>query len=233
MNTPFSTRLGLLAFIITLALIVPPGCRTKRDTLLNDPFSDVDIKSLALTLTDVATGRQSTFTMLPRQGNDPWVFEATLVDSTTGIETKRQFVFTQAELQAFAVRDVGNGQLSIRGSNGEETGATATYAVTAGPGEKEVTYSGSVSRGGREFNYRAVTDPAPLTVVVVVVFGAIICEIVILVTDCNNSQALLQAIDACRERNGKPQVTATTTFGISFSPSFNVGCNTKCEFMCL
>ncbi len=85
--------------------------------------------------------------------------------------------------------------------------------------------------GIAQLEFKGVTDPAPLVVIAVAGIGAAICALVISLDDCENSTAIQQLIEACQANKGKPQLTITTTFGISFSP-FRVGCGTDCQFEC-
>ncbi|MCH7770780.1 MAG: hypothetical protein IIA49_07150 [Bacteroidetes bacterium] len=170
--------------------------------------------------------------MLPRTGNNPLVFESTYLDSLNGTEVTRQLVFPDEVIDAFDVQDAGNGIISIKTKDGDSTGFDGTFTVIAGPGDNEVTYNGFLNQGIREFEYTAVTDPAPLVIIAAIGVGAIVCELIIALNDCSDSQAILASIEACRETNGKPNLTITTTFGVSFDPFFSLGCNTNCVFEC-
>ena len=190
-----------------------------------------EIQTLELTVQNLDDGNQLELSMEPRKGAGPWVFTSTAPHPWLGIPVQRQYFISEAEMAKVDIIDDGKGNFTIADRDGNPTDWKGAYTVQEGPGENEITYSGTLTDGVSHLQFTGVTDPAPLVIIAVAGIGAAICALVVALDDCENSTAIEQLIAACRENVGKPQLASTTIFGISFSP-FRVGCGTDCEFEC-
>ena len=199
-----------------------------------DPFKNKSFTSFDYTVRDAKTGKVFAMKLDPKTvGTATWVFRGTVTDRAKKSVNLVLKVPT-AEVDKIKLNSAGPGRVSIDGSDGEKSGYSLTYAATSGPGRKAVTYTGSLIGPRREESndYRVVTDPGPLVIIAVVLVAALLCEAFVELNDCSNSQAVLRSIAACEKVNGKPKLTISTTFGVSFSPHFSVGCHPDCEFEC-
>ncbi len=216
------------ACLMGLILALPATSCDKKEALR--PGKE-EIQTLELTVKDLDAGSQFELSMIPRQGPGPWVFTTTAPHPFLGIPVEKQYIVPEAEMAKVDILDDGKGNFTIADSADNPTDWKGTYSVQPGPAENEITYSGTLTDGISRLEFKGITDPAPLVVIAVAGIGAAICALVALVDDCENSTAIGQLIAACQKNGGKPQLTITTTFGISFSP-FRVGCGTDCAFEC-
>ncbi len=211
-------------FVILLAT----SCEDKKET--PNPGKE-EIQTLELTFDDLDSGVRHELSMVPHHGVGPWVFQTMAFDPFLGIPHERNYVIPEAEIAKVDIYDDGKGNFTITDSDGNPTEWKGKYTVADGPAENEITYTGTLSNGISHFEFKGITDPAPLVIIAVAGIGAAICALIITVNDCEESTAILQSIEACRENGGKPQLTTTTTFGIRLSP-FQIGCGVDCEFEC-
>ncbi len=162
--------------------------------------------------------------------NGDWVLFSGGLDTNSGAYVTNYFNFSGSGFQGLAVRLDTPGQFSFVDSNGVPLGVGGTLISTPGPGTNDITYSGLLTNGTQAISFEAVSDPVPVIIIVVGVAAAA-CALIIKITDCSNSAAILNCIAACKEANGKPVVTVHTTFGLSYNP-FRIGCSTDCSCDC-
>ncbi|MCB0548012.1 MAG: hypothetical protein KDD19_10540 [Phaeodactylibacter sp.] len=229
----FLNRTALLPFFnaCLLGLIVvlsATSCDHKKEPAR--PGKE-EAQTLELTVKDVDAGNQFALSMTPRQGAGPWVFTSTEPHPWLGIPLERKYIIPEAEMAKVDILDDGKGNFTVTDIAGNPTDWKGTYTVQPGPADNEITYKGMLTDGISHLEFTGVTDPAPLVIIAVAGIGAAICALVVALDDCENSTAIEQLIEACRENGGKPQLTITTTYGVSFSP-FRLGCGTDCSFEC-
>jgi hypothetical protein len=217
------TLVGLLFFA---------SCKTDKDSDQALPGKE-EIQTLELNFKDMNNGEEFDLSMVPRHGGvGPWEFFNMQPHPWLPIPLERRYFISDADINKLDIQDDGKGNFTLTDSDGNPTEWSGTYTVENGPAANEITYKGTLTDGVNNFEFVGITDPAPLVVIAVAGIGAAICALVIALDDCENSNAIEQSIEACRENGGKPQLTITTTFGLSVNP-FRMGCGTDCKFECL
>lgn len=220
-----------ISLILVLALLPHDYTSAQRP----DQFQNKEFRSFKCSVHDAKTGKVINMALDPKSvASGTWVFNGTVTNPTDTSVTNLTLNLPRAEIDKIKLNRTETGRTSIDGAHGEKSGYSLTTSTPSTASLREVTYSGSLidQDGSKLADYEAVTDPAPLVIVAVVALAAALCEAVIVINDCSNSQAILRSIEACKEGHGRPKVTIDTTFGVSFSP-FKVGCQPNCTFECL
>lgn len=185
------------------------------------------------------SGDPTTWRLLPRLPGDDWVFESVVSNPDLGIDQVNRLVIPDAE---FSKVDVDFERLSpefelLESATGDPTGVGGIMDILEGPGPDDLTFVGEIfypSADGADLQsaaYELVTDPAGTTIVAVCIIGAALCFAGFVITDCQDSRATLNAIEACRENGGLPCLNVTSNVGIQLSP-FKIGCFYNCSVEC-
>lgn len=220
---------------LLLAVMIFISCNQKKDKTPPAPPPQKNITSLDVVIRNDKTKTEIKCSMINDAGSDTVTLKGMLSNYDKTMTRPITLYLPKAEMAKIKLKEESATEnVFLDGAGSPTKYKLSNMSVTDSLEKKYQIYKGTYSDdAGNESSFTAVTDPVP-AVVIVAAIGAGACVLIIgiekLTQDC--LKELENAINACKEKGGLPQVDASVYFGMSLNP-FKVGCGATCTLNCL